>query len=177
MCLCRQRSDLASLQQSHDFQILDQGVQRLITTLSEGPKSFEELRTVTRKENEETREYISKAFQQQQRQLEEKEYRKRLLDSLWFDEIHSREENIVDAHRETFEWIFDKSDHAVGSWDSFIGWLESRQGTYWVNGKAGSGKSTLMNFLCQDDRTFKSLRTWSGSQSCNHSGKEICNGP
>ena len=167
LCLCRQRSDLASFQQSHDFQILDQGIQRLITTLSDGPKSFEELRTVTRKENEETREHISKAFEQQQRQLEEKECRKRLLDSLWFDEIYSREENIVDAHRETFEWIFDASDHAVGLWDNFVRWLEGGQGTYWINGKAGSGKSTLMSFLCQDDRTMESLRSWSRKQNKN----------
>ena len=167
LCLCRQRSDLASIQQRHDFQTLDQGIQRLITNLSEGPKSFEELRKVIRKENEETREHISKAFQQQQKQLDRKEYRKRLLDSLWFDEIHSREENIVDAHRETFEWILDVSDHAVGPWDNFVQWLESGQGTYWINGKAGSGKSTLMSFLCQDDRTMKSLRSWSDNQNKN----------
>ena len=161
----RQRSDLASFQQSHDFQTLDQGIQKLITNLSEGPKSFEELRTVIWKEHEETREHISKALQQQQNQLQEKEYRERFVDSLWFDEIHSREENIVDAHRETFEWIFDVSDHAVGPWDNFIRWLESGQGTYWINGKAGSGKSTLMSFLCQNDRTMESLRSWSETQN------------
>ena len=161
LCLYRQRSDLASIQQSHDFQTLDRGVQKLITTLSEGSKSFEELRTVIGRENEATREHISKAFQQQQEQYEAKEYRKRLLNSLWFDEIYSREENIVDAHRKTFEWIFDVSDHAMGPWDNFMHWLESGQGTYWINGKAGSGKSTLMSFLCQDDRTTKSLKLWS----------------
>ena len=163
----RQRSDLASFQQSHDFQTLDQGIQKLITNLLEGPKSFEELRTVIRKENEETREHISKALQQQQNQLQEKEYRERFVNSLWFDEIHSREETIVDAHGETFEWIFGVSDHAVGPWDNFIRWLESGQGTYWINGKAGSGKSTLMSFLCQDDRTMESLRSWSENQNKN----------
>ena len=165
LCLCRQRSDLASFQQRHDFQNLDQRIQRLIITLSEGPKRFEELRTIIAKENEDTREHIRKAFQQQQKQYEDKEYRKRLLESLWFNEIYSREENIVEAHRKTFEWIFDISDHAMGPWDNFIQWLESGYGTYWINGKAGSGKSTLMSFLCQDDRTMESLRRWSGNLS------------
>ena len=167
LCLCSQRSDLASFQQSQDFQTLDQGIRTLITTLSQGPKSFEELRIVTRKENEETREHISKALQQQQKQHQEKEYRKRLLDSLWFDEIYSREEKIVDAHRKTFEWIFDVSDHAMGPWNNFIQWLENGQGTYWINGKAGSGKSTLMSFLCQNDRTLEYLEFWSGNRGKN----------
>ena len=166
-CLCRQRSDLASIQQSHDFQTLDRGVQKLITTLSEGPKRFEELRTVIGQENEATREHISKAIQQQQEQYEAKENRKRLLESLWFDEIHSREEKIAAAHRKTFEWIFDVSDHAMGPWDNFIKWLKTGQDTYWINGKAGSGKSTLMSFLCQDDRTLESLRCWSGNRGMN----------
>ena len=165
LCLYRQRSDLASFQQSHDFQILNQGIQRLIASLSEGPKNFEELKIVIRRESEDTREYINKAIKQQQNQYDDKEYRTRLLESLWFDEIYSREENIADAHRKTFEWIFDASDHAMGPWDNFIQWLENGQGTYWINGKAGSGKSTLMSFLCQDDRTMESLRRWSGNVS------------
>ena len=167
LSLCRQRSDLASIQQSHDFHTLDRGIQRLITSLSEGPKSFEELRTVTEQENEATREHISKAFQQQQKQHEAKENRKRLLESLWFDEIHSREEKIVVAHRKTFEWIFDVSDHTMGPWANFIKWLKTGQRTYWINGKAGSGKSTLMSFLCQDDRTLEALRCWSGIRGKN----------
>ena len=162
--LSRQRLDLASLQQSHEFQVLNHNVQLLILSLSQGPKDFEELRTLTRSENEHTRKHINNAFQQHEEQLEKKGYRERLLDSLWFDEIHSREENIVDAHRETFEWVFDKSDQAVRPWDNFIQWLENGQRTYWINGKAGSGKSTLMTFLCQDDRTIDSLRTWSGKR-------------
>ena len=164
LCLCSQRSDLASFQQSHDFQILDQGIKTLITTISVGPKSFEELRTVIGQENKATREHISNAFQKQQEQYEVKEFRKRLLKSLWFDEIHSREEKIDHNHRKTFEWIFDVSDHTMGPWDNFIQWLEKGQGTYWINGKAGSGKSTLMSFLCKDDRTLEHLRCWSANR-------------
>ena len=42
-------------------------------------------------------------------------------------------------------------------------WLESGQGIYWISGKAGSGKSTLMNFICQDLRINAALKIWSGT--------------
>lgn len=33
---------------------------------------------------------------------------------------------------------------------------------YWITGKPGSGKSTLMKFLYQDPETLKALETWAG---------------
>jgi len=45
-------------------------------------------------------------------------------------------------------------------WDDFTLWLKSGQGLYWINGKAGSGKSTLMNYLCQHGRRREYLREW-----------------
>ena len=48
-------------------------------------------------------------------------------------------------------------------WHDFMHWLESGHGTYWISGKAGSGKSTLMNLICQDPRTDAALRVWSGT--------------
>lgn len=41
-------------------------------------------------------------------------------------------------------------------------WLEQENGIYWIEGKPGSGKSTLMKFLLSDNRTTKMLRRWSG---------------
>lgn len=157
----RQRLDLASLQHNKEFQDLDRKIQKLINSLSQGPKSFEELKDLIQNENEKTREHVSSKFQEHERRRAEENYRKRLLESLWFAEILSREETIAEAHNETFEWIFDKSGHAVRPWNNFIAWLERGEGTYWINGKAGSGKSTLMNFLCQDKRTIDALTIWS----------------
>lgn len=125
---------------------------------------FEELKLVVRHENEQTRDHIDKIFQQKQAQEKKENYQKQFLTSLWFTEIHSREERIADAHRETFEWIFDKSGQAVRPWDNYVQWLESGRDAYWINGKAGSGKSTLMSFLCQDARTKESLKVWSGEK-------------
>ena len=132
-------------------------MQTLIQSLSQGSE-FEELKDLI--QNELGEQFNSK-IQQYERRQEEKEYRTQLLDSLWFAEILSREETIAEAHSETFQWIFDKSGRAVRPWDNFSAWLENGEGIYWVNGKAGSGKSTLMNFLCQDERTIQALEVWS----------------
>ena len=71
-----------------------------------------------------------------------------------------------EAHQNTFQWIYEPGgfDQWTCRWDSFVQWLKEGSGIYWINGKAGSGKSTLMNYICQDDRTTDLLRTWSGTQ-------------
>ncbi|KAG4262773.1 hypothetical protein FPRO03_10136 [Fusarium proliferatum] len=45
-------------------------------------------------------------------------------------------------------------------WDSFINWLQSDLPVYWITGKPGSGKSTLMKFLISDSRTRAALKEW-----------------
>ena len=114
--------------------------------------------------NKSLKDHVSYEFRGHERKQAEKEYRMRILDSLWFDKIHSREERIADAHQDTFEWIFEKTTNTTNHWDNFTQWLENEHGTYWVNGKAGSGKSTLMIFVCQDSRTMESLRIWAGKK-------------
>ncbi|OTA98996.1 hypothetical protein M426DRAFT_41528, partial [Hypoxylon sp. CI-4A] len=39
-------------------------------------------------------------------------------------------------------------------------WLNYGHGIFWVSGRAGSGKSTLMKFIADDRRTRKSLEKW-----------------
>ncbi|KAF4633741.1 hypothetical protein G7Y89_g4367 [Cudoniella acicularis] len=46
-------------------------------------------------------------------------------------------------------------------WNSFVEWLSSGSGTYWIQGKAASGKSTLMSFICDHVITRQSLEAWS----------------
>ena len=44
----------------------------------------------------------------------------------------------------------------------FTDWLKGGEKIYWICGKAGSGKSTLMNFICgQSERTELLLGEWS----------------
>ncbi|CAG8957365.1 hypothetical protein HYFRA_00010791, partial [Hymenoscyphus fraxineus] len=61
-------------------------------------------------------------------------------------------QNIENNHAETFSWIFDPEGQRP--WDSFPEWLTSDSSEiYWIQGKAGSGKSTLMKFLVEADET------------------------
>lgn len=106
-----------------------------------------------------------------------------ILKSLYFDYIQARYQSISEAHPHTFDWIFDKTKPDEGTFASFINWLEhpgGLEGLYWVAGKPGSGKSTLMRFLSDSPRTKAALETWSGSRtllSANmffwHSGSPI----
>ena len=83
-----------------------------------------------------------------------------LLDSLRYPSMDVREDAIAEAHAKTFEQVF--QDTHLGPWDSFTNWLRYNDGIYWVSGKAASGKSTLMKFLCSDQRVDNALSSWSG---------------
>ncbi|KAI1337287.1 hypothetical protein F5Y15DRAFT_158196 [Xylariaceae sp. FL0016] len=82
----------------------------------------------------------------------------RLLTSLNFKSIRRRELTIKKAHAETFKWLFSPPT------DDFAEWLRSGQGIYWICGKAGSGKSTLMRFLSQYDGTMAALKAWASDK-------------
>ena len=84
---------------------------------------------------------------------------KRVLGTLAFDSMSARESRIAEAHKKTFEWVFDSNK------TQFRPWLESEASgdVFWVTGKPGSGKSTLMKFLCSHDRTKATLQAWAGS--------------
>ncbi|KAK1500532.1 hypothetical protein CTAM01_06467 [Colletotrichum tamarilloi] len=77
-----------------------------------------------------------------------------ILQSLKFDQIKTRQAAIKKSHRNTFNWIFDEKN------TTFSRWLESENGFYWIRGKPGSGKSTLMKFLVSHQTTKLKLRKW-----------------
>ncbi|KAL9619539.1 MAG: hypothetical protein Q9160_005815, partial [Pyrenula sp. 1 TL-2023] len=74
------------------------------------------------------------------------------LESLRFEDINIRSNEISETSPKTFEWIFDTTEDA-NPWDNFSRWLQDGKTIYWVSGKAGSGKSTLMKFIANDLRT------------------------
>jgi polynucleotide 5'-kinase involved in rRNA processing len=78
-----------------------------------------------------------------------------ILNSLYFDTMVDRHEEIQEAHQETFEWIYHSPMEDGDPWASFIEWLRTGDSIYWINGKAGSGKSTLMRYLYDNRRTKK----------------------
>lgn len=90
---------------------------------------------------------------------------KRFLQQLQYDDMHSRQETLEDAHKETFRWIFDNPDTdrpGNGGWANFREWLNSSEQLYWITGKPGAGKSTLMKFiwdsLASDDASHLDLQ-------------------
>jgi hypothetical protein len=42
--------------------------------------------------------------------------------------------------------------------------MEPGNGIYWTSKKGGPGKSTLVKYLCKNDRTCKALKKWAGKE-------------
>ncbi|KAI2778896.1 hypothetical protein F4815DRAFT_227104 [Daldinia loculata] len=78
----------------------------------------------------------------------------RVLKSLYFIGIRARQQKIPDAHTRTFAWVFE------GKPPGFIDWLQHSSGIFWIQGKPGSGKSTLMKFLSSHDDIILHLEPW-----------------
>jgi len=82
-----------------------------------------------------------------------------IFKSLKFASYEAWREEIPIAHQRTFRWIFkERTENSIPI--SFSQWLENGNGVYWINGKAGSGKSTLMKFIFSHDQTQKHLSKW-----------------
>jgi len=65
----------------------------------------------------------------------------------------------------TFQWIYGDPRPGDRPWTDLSHWLESNSTLYWITGKAGSGKSTLMKYLYNDERTMKHLKIWAFEES------------
>ena len=86
----------------------------------------------------------------------------RLIRLLRFERMLYREEDIKMAHPETFEWVLQSEWQTGGDWSNFMDWLTKGEGCYWFNGKAGSGKSTLMKYIIESTTTRRALESWAG---------------
>jgi hypothetical protein len=93
----------------------------------------------------------------------------RILDTIYFAELQDRYEAIPEAYRKTFEWVFQEpgsnsaNTHATPQLqekDSFVRWLRSPEPLYWITGKPGSGKSTLMKYLYRHPALSCNLQQW-----------------
>jgi hypothetical protein len=84
-----------------------------------------------------------------------------ILEGLRFDTMVERHEDIAAAHKQTFGWIFHDAKNPARVWNNFSHWLRDCDGLYWITGKAGSGKSTLMKYIYNNSRTKKMLLDWS----------------
>jgi len=93
--------------------------------------------------------------------------RKAILDLLQFRQIDDRFDEVDQVYQKTFGWIFDAPVAAdLLPWDDFSQFLRDPMAAkpYWINGKAGSGKSTLMKYIYCDPRTHEALKAWAGER-------------
>jgi hypothetical protein len=86
----------------------------------------------------------------------------RIIASLRIPAVSEHCTRIALAHATTFQWTFRDPTSEDRSLSEFARWLKSGDGVYWVNGKAGSGKSTFMRYIYKHHETKELLRDWCG---------------
>jgi hypothetical protein len=97
--------------------------------------------------------------------------------SLFFDDMFTRQQSIKPRQTATYEWVFtgqspyDRDKYSARSIardeelrGKILGWLKNDQTLFWMTGKAGSGKTSLMSFLEGDKRTQEALAVWARTQ-------------
>ncbi|KAI9685267.1 MAG: hypothetical protein M1822_004640 [Bathelium mastoideum] len=70
-----------------------------------------------------------------------------VLHKLSYNGMEDREARIPQAYESTFQWVWEPPLENERTWSSFVDWLGSESQLYWITGKAGSGKSTLMKYI------------------------------
>ena len=154
-----------SLKATHDIHLLDRNIQVLIQALDNGQNTVEKLLA---SHNREIRDHFDNQLESYKRSVTDHAAHRRFLDSLFFSEINSRQEQIPEAFKQTCRWIFDtptdKRRVGDGQLYNFHDWLRSGKGAYWISGKPGSGKSTLMKFIVNEERTMQILDAEKGNQ-------------
>ncbi|KAF4338987.1 hypothetical protein FBEOM_7163 [Fusarium beomiforme] len=112
-------------------------------------------------------------------------YQDHILESLRFEEMGHRYEAVHNAHEDTFKWIYEPIEfikkegylkynerlineaRKLESQEKFVRWLSSEVPSspiFHISGKLGSGKSTLMKFLCSHQKTKDMLMKWAGAK-------------
>ncbi|KAL8968187.1 MAG: hypothetical protein Q9197_005016 [Variospora fuerteventurae] len=143
------RLDARSLKETQDVRCLDQSVQQLVHELERGNNTVAQLLA----NHKDILDSIEGRLENNQRTTANQQ----LLESLFFPEIDSREDQIQDAFDGTCRWIFNSSTE---TWSNFRKWLETENGVYWISGKPGAGKSTLMKYIVREDSTSQLLANW-----------------
>ncbi|EKG10637.1 hypothetical protein MPH_12269 [Macrophomina phaseolina MS6] len=94
------------------------------------------------------------------------EFEASILLTLWFHGIDSQEDEIHQPCANTLHWIFQEPLPEQSRWSGFSDWLgkEAEKQVYWITGKAGAGKSTLMKYICSHENTVQLSRGWARNE-------------
>jgi hypothetical protein len=163
----REKVSNLSVRQDKRFKILDKDIQAIVkflldtrdTQSEDLRRHFEALAKSEKTEHAKTRAAFVNIDGKKRRDRVELD----ILESLRFPMMNDRYERLAEAHENTFKWIFQDPKIYHKPWDNFVEWLFLGHGIYWIQGKAASGKSTLMRFIWNNALTLQILRRWSGS--------------
>lgn len=170
------QSDAAALVQEDKFGGLSQALQDFIKRYSQGQTELKDLvsneslqiqssigatnettRIEIRTEHRNTRSHIKTIQEDLAARTHLENQRRQFLESLRDKDMNARKNQIENSHFATFSTVFDENE---AQWKSFRDWLRSDDSLYWISGKAGSGKSTFVNFLFKNEKTKAQLDKW-----------------
>lgn len=154
------RLNTRSLRHSHDLDTLDRNVRDLALRIEQGVNTTARLLA---NQTFQILDHFNQGFDERERETKIEQARQLLITSLFFPDIEAREDEVVEAFEGTCRWVFDppmdKKKNAP-KWHNFRQWLEAGKAVYWISGKPGSGKSTLMKYIVDEPRTARYLSEW-----------------
>ncbi|KAI4262467.1 MAG: hypothetical protein L6R42_002358 [Xanthoria sp. 1 TBL-2021] len=184
--------DFHALQQIESYNRLDQTIKDLAVALSEGRNTYEQLLAT---HTTVIKEHIDRRLEDKAHEEAKLRNWQQFKDSLIYPEIFARRDDIARSHEGTCRWIFgptqagneaesmrgssnasfqrrDVEETRAQPWSNFKDWLEGDSNDpYWLSGKPGSGKSTLMKYIstelssyCQSHDT---LSAWGDAVTCS----------
>lgn len=143
---------LIGLQQSQDrtesnIMVYLSGLRDDLSTLSQDKRNYEQTKAVLWSK-------LSQHIESGNTLAIERE----VLEKIKYEGMIRRLSKVVEAHNDTFDWMFDPQT------TGFLQWLRESSHIYRINGNAGSGKSTLMKYLVGKDVVKTALLDWAGTK-------------
>ncbi|KAL9585244.1 MAG: hypothetical protein Q9212_001636 [Teloschistes hypoglaucus] len=152
------RLDSNLLKQLCDLGSLDRRVQDLAAQSERGLKTTDQLLA---DHGHQVMGHFDRRLDDQQRRQHVAERRDTFMKSLFFPDIEARHEQVADAFHGTCRWLLEPPEAAGRQkWPDFRDWLKNGTGAYWISGKPGSGKSTLMKYIVHEPQTKQQLSDW-----------------
>jgi hypothetical protein len=115
---------------------------------------------------------LGKSIDGQFQKLSTSETQQKFLDILYFPEMFARQESMKRRCPGTYNWVFDGRLARSNDKDKELRgriscWLRNTDENplFWISGKPGSGKSSLLSFIMGDPRTEECMRVWAGGRS------------
>ncbi|PTB49363.1 hypothetical protein M431DRAFT_9957 [Trichoderma harzianum CBS 226.95] len=170
------KSDAAELQRRETFNDLSDTMKYFISQLAAGHTEMANLITresiQTRQQIKDSENQVIQSINDAQSTAYSEAKKDRLLRSLKYASMNTRRTELKPAHKATYVSIFDSLDankepdgapasSSAAAWRRFVQWLQSERRVFWIQGKPGAGKSTLMKFLLQHENTQKGVDKWS----------------